>query len=239
MCLPPVGQVEFEANNITTFTTLKKITSIMKTQNMSDFDDILAKIKELKEKTTKTLEKWEPKKIYRGEEMAEHLRTAGQNTAYRTLLLRDSMLLSGPEEDNMMSWLEKEQEQLSILTFENDVLRQQGLIEGIKTLMDLLAYKILQQKQQDLKKYEREYGPLLKNLEKVRRDEFEEFQRLKKSKNTETEVTREKWEVIREMRDDDQWMDEEEAKEPRYETPEFSYPKDPDDEYEDEKDRWG
>ena len=149
------------------------------------------------------------------------------------------MLLSGPEEDNMMSWLEKEQEQLSILTFENDVLRQQGLIEGIKTLMDLLAYKTLQQKQQDLKKYEREYGPLLKNLEKVRRDEFEEFQRLKKSKNTETEVTREKWEVIREMRDDDQWMDEEEAKEPRYETPEFSYPKDPDDEDEDEKDRWG
>ena len=238
-CLPPTGQIEFEANSITTFTTVKKITRTMKTENMSDFDDILAKIKELKEKTTKTLEKWEPKKIYRGEEMAEHLRIAGQNTAYRTLLLRDSMLLSGPEEDNMMSWLEKEQEQLSILTFENDVLRQQGLIEGIKTLMDLLAYKTLQQKQQDLKKYEREYGPLLKNLEKVRRDEFEEFQRLKKSKNTETEVTREKWEVIREMRDDDQWMDEEEAKEPRYETPEFSYPKDPDDEDEDEKDRWG
>ena len=47
--------MEFEANNITTFTTVKKITRTMKTENMSDFDDTLAKIKELKEKTTKAL----------------------------------------------------------------------------------------------------------------------------------------------------------------------------------------
>ena len=198
----------------------------MKTENMSDFDDVLAKIKELKEETTKDLEIWEPKKIYRGKEMAEHLRIAGQNTAYRTLLLRDSMLLSGPVVDNMKSWLEAEEGLLSTLTFENDVLRQQGLIEGIKTMMSLLAYKTFKQKQKELEKYEQLY----KNLEEVKRREFEELKLLKKSKNVETEATREKWEVIREMRWDDQWMDDaEEAKEPRYETPEFSYPKDPDD----------
>jgi hypothetical protein len=48
-CLPPTGQIEFEANSITTFTTVKKITRTMKTENMSDFDDVLAKIKKLKE----------------------------------------------------------------------------------------------------------------------------------------------------------------------------------------------
>ena len=229
-CLPPTGQIEFEANSITTFTTVKKITRTTKTENMSGFDDVLAKIKELKEETTKYLEIWDPKKIDRGEEMAEHLRIAGQNTAYRTLLLRDSMLLSGPEEDNMMSWLEKEQEQLSILTFENDVLRQQGLIEGIKKIMSLLSFKTLQQNQKMLLLYEK--------LEKVKRDELEELKLLEKSKNTETEATREKWEVIREMRWDEQWMDDAEAKEPRFETPEFSYPKDPDDEDKDEKERW-
>ena len=120
---------------------MKKITRTTKTENMSGFDDVLAKIKELKEETTKYLEIWDPKKIDRGEEMAEHLRIAGQNTAYRTLLLRDSMLLSGPVEDNMKSWLEAEEGLLSALTFENEVLRQQGLIEGIKTMMSLLAYK--------------------------------------------------------------------------------------------------
>ena len=134
---------------------MKKITSIMKTENMSDFDDVLAKIKELKEETTNTLEIWEPKKIYRGEEWADHLRIAGQNIAYRTLLLRDSMLLSGPMEDNMKNWLETEQALLPTLRFADDALKQQGLIEGIKNMMSLLAYKILQQKQQDLKKYER------------------------------------------------------------------------------------
>ena len=233
MCLPPTGQIEFEANGITTFTTVKKITRIMKTENMSDFDDVLAKIKELKEKTTKTLEKWEPKKIYRGEEWADHLRIAGQNTAYRTLLLRDSMLLSGPNTmgDNMKNWLETEQELLPTLTFPDDALRQQGLIEGIKKITSLLSFKTLQQNQKMLLLYE--------TLEKVKRDELEELKLLEKSKNTETEATREKWEVIREMRWDDQWMDDEEAKEPRYETPEFSYPKDPDDDDEDEKDRWG
>ena len=211
----------------------------MKTENMSGFDDVLAKIKELKEETTKALEIWEPKKIYRGEEMAEHLRIAGQNTAYRTLLLRDSMLLSGPNTmgDNMKNWLETEQELLPTLTFPDDVLRQQGLIEGIKNMMSLLAYKILQQKQQDLKKYEREYGPLLKKLDKVKKDELEELKLLEKSKNQKTEATREKWEVIREMRWDEQWMDDAEAKEPRFETPEFSYPKDPDDEDKEEKER--
>jgi hypothetical protein len=44
-CLPPTGQIEFEANSITTFTTVKKITRTAKTENMSDFDNILAKIK--------------------------------------------------------------------------------------------------------------------------------------------------------------------------------------------------
>ena len=94
-CLPPTGQIEFEANSITTFTTVKKITRTMKTENMSDFDDVLAKIKELKEETTKDLEIWEPKKIYRGKEMAEHLRIAGQNTAYRMSLLHRSMFIHG------------------------------------------------------------------------------------------------------------------------------------------------
>ncbi len=194
---------------------------------MSDFDDILAKIKELKEKTTKTLEKWEPKKIYRGKEMAEHLRIAGQNTACRTLLLRNSMLLSGPMEDNMKNWLETEEELLSTLTFENDVLRQQGLIEGIKTMMSLLAYKTFEQKQKELEKYEQLY----KNLEEMKRREFEELKLLKKSKNAETEATTEKWEIIREMRWDDQWMDEEEARkkedDPRVEGWD-SLPEDPD-----------
>ena len=209
----------------------------MKTENMSDFNDVLAKIKELKEETTKDLEKWEPKKIYRGEEWADHLRNAGQNIAYRTLLLRDSMLLSGPMEDNMKNWLETEQALLPTLRFADDALKQQGLIEGIKNMMSLLAYKILQQKQQDLKKYEREYGPLLKKLDKVKKDELEELKLLEKSKNQKTEATREKWEVIREMRWDEQWMDDAEAKEPRFETPEFSYPKDPDDEDKEEKER--
>jgi len=199
----------------------------MKTENMSDFDDVLAKIKELKEETTKDLEKWEPKKIYHGEEWADHLRIAGQNIAYRTLLLRDSMLLSGPMEDNMKNWLETEQALLPTLQFVGDALKQQGLIEGIKTMMSLLTYKTFKQKQEEHEKYEQLY----KNLEEMKRREFEELKLLKKSKNVETEATREKWEVIREMRWDDQWMDDaEEAKEPRYETPEFSYPKDPDDE---------
>ena len=83
---------------------MKKITRTMKTENMPDFDDVLAKIKGLVEETTKTLEIWDPKKIYHGEEWADHLRIAGQNIAYRTLLLRDSMLLSGPMGDNMKKW---------------------------------------------------------------------------------------------------------------------------------------
>jgi len=210
----------------------------MKTENMSDFDDVLVKIKKLEEETTNTLEIWEPKKINQGKEWADHLRTAGQNIAYRTLLLRDSMLLSGPMEDNMKNWLETEQALLPTLRFADDALKQQGLIEGIKNMMSLLAYKILQQKQQDLKKYEREYGPLLKKLDKVKKDELEELKLLEKSKNQKTEATREKWEVIREMRWDEQWMDDAEAKEPRFETPEFSYPKDPDDEDKEEKERW-
>jgi len=57
VCLPPTGQIEFEANSITTFTTVKKITSIMKTENMSDFDDVLAKIKELKEESLVMIKK--------------------------------------------------------------------------------------------------------------------------------------------------------------------------------------
>ena len=203
----------------------------MKTENMSDFDDVLAKIKELKEETTNTLEIWEPKKIYRGEEWADHLRNAGQNIAYRTLLLRDSMLLSGPNPmgDNMKNWLESEQELLPTLTFPDEALKQQGLIEGIKKITSLLSFKTLQQNQKMLLLYE--------TLEKVKRDELEELKLLEKSKNTETEATREKWEVIREMRWDEQWMDDAESKEPRFETPEFSYPKDPDDEDKEEKER--
>ena len=41
MCLPPTGQIEFEANGITTFTTVKKITRTMKTENMKRLKVIL------------------------------------------------------------------------------------------------------------------------------------------------------------------------------------------------------
>jgi hypothetical protein len=177
----------------------------MKTENMSDFDDVLAKIKKLKEETTNTLEIWEPKKINQGKEWADHLRNAGQNIAYRTLLLRDSMLLSGPMEDNMKNWLETEQALLPTLRFADDALKQQGLIEGIKNMMSLLSFKTLQQNQKMLLLYEK--------LDKVKKDEFKELRLLEKSKNQKTEATREKWEIIRERRWDVQWMIDEEARE--------------------------